>query len=315
MSKRTARAASLEELSRQNPKAFWPNGQGREHEAVVEEVEVRKVEESGPSIMSAETIQALVTTPEQGFLLACGDGMDLPIDRAKFDIQESAGRMLEDYVRIGKRLFVLKAKLGQGNFGRYMEEEFPMSYRVGRECMLLAKRVMESKLADVRQFHRVIAGNSKQKALLLMGVSDEEIEAAQKSDEFLGRSLEEVGELSYRQLKEELRKRERDLERARAQRDKAESKVNDLEEVNQKLRSTDDPEESKQVSPLWRGVERAVYYMGKVRALYHEAPDEEQVADGGTILHRFQDEMDLCIRLFQPLPPGAPIPQEKGGGR
>ena len=251
----------------------------------------------------------------EALVLAYGDGMQISVDQAKRDIQNCYGRILDDFITIGKRLLLIKEALPHGAFLNYLQEEFPQTQQRASEYMLIARRVMESKLPHVRYFLDSAAGDSKKKALLLLGVSDEEIDAAQKADQFLGRSLEEVGEMSYRQLKEELRKKDRDLERARAQRDKADSKIEDLTEEVAKLRSTDDPEEPAELTNLEIVWGKTRIQLGRLSVAIQDAEDEEVIASGAAMLTGLQREVSALIPLLQPLPPGAPIPQEKGGGR
>ncbi len=250
--------------------------------------------------MSVPTSEVQVSSEKTGFLLACGDGLELSTERCEIDVQESACRMLEDVVRIGKRLHILKAKLDPGGFTTYMDERFPLSYRTGREAMLIARRVLGSKLANVRQFLTATAGQSKTKAALIMGISDDELQTAEESGELLGRSLEEVGELSYRQLKEEIRKLNRDLERTRRHRDTAETKNEDLKEEVSMLRSGEGQEDNVEITPLQKECTQLSLLIGKMIIAAEEAPDEEITRDGPALLALIMQEVTVLGKVLQP---------------
>lgn len=268
---------SLSDFAQSNPNMFGGGANGSAVEDG-EEVEVLEVDAEAVETLDAP-LQSQELAAHNDFLLTCGDGFDLTPEQAKAHIQEAAGRMLEDYVRIGKRLFIIKEKLPRGQFLDYMNDEFPLSYRVGSECMLIAKRIMASKVADVRNFLQAVSGGSKQKALLVLGVSDEEIEAAKESDEFIGRPLEEVGELSYRQLKEELRKAKRDRDRVQGQRDKAESKLADAKEQLDAMRGVEPEEDPTALSHLELTYIRTLEQLGRFLDALKEAQAKADYED------------------------------------
>lgn len=306
---------SLEEISR----AHTPqqtNHHPPEAPAEEEAVEVRTLDEIASEDHALATHQSVAATQYDDLIHACGDGFDLPVDQAKQDIHECYKRAAGEMITIGKRLILIKQKLAHGEFLQYLTEEFPETPRRAQQYMLIARRFIgrEGKNEDVFAFHQKIAGPSRDKNLLLLGVSDEEIDTAMKSDEFLGHSLEEVGALSYRQLKEELRKRERDLERARAQRDKADSKIEDLTEEVLMLRQGEDeePKEFTNLEVVWG---KTRIQMGRLQVAIQDADEEEVIASGAAMLNALQRELDLLIPLLQPEPPGAPVRVEKGGGR
>ena len=282
---------------------MFPGSNGNEGVAVAEEdVEVFEPDPEDVKTLTPPPKPAALAVHDE-FLAACGDGFELTVEQAKFDIRESAGRMIDDYIRVGKRLIVLKHKLEHGQFENYVNEECPFSLRVGQECMLIAKRVVGSKSADVRAFCQVSAGNSKQKALLLlMGVSDEEIEQANESDELLGRPLEEVGELSYRQLKEALRKTERDRDRARTQRDKAESKNEDLSERIAILNADEEDLEAP-LTPLETEMGRLMHQLGRALNVAKAADEEELEHDGIGYFALIMNKLDELRETLQPFGP------------
>ena len=300
---------SLEDMFSRKPGMF-PGGNGKKETLVEEAVEVFDPEPEDVEAPSMPPKPATLAAKDD-FLSACGDGFELTVEQAEFDIQESAGRMLEDYIRIGKRLFIVKEKLEHGAFGQYMSEKFPLSYRVGRECMLIAKRVMDSKTAPGRHFdYQTLAGNNKKKALLLMGVSDDEIEKANESGEFLGKPLEEVGELSYRQLKEALRKTARDRDRARQQRDKAESKNEDLTERIAVLNADEEDLEAP-LTPLETEMGRLMHQLGRALNVAKATDEEELEHDGIGYFALIMNKLDELRETLQPFEPPE-VPFEHG---
>ena len=300
---------SLEDMFSRKPGMF-PGGNGKKETPVEEAVEVFDPEPEDVEAPSMPPKPATLAAKDD-FLSACGDGFELTAEQAKFEIREAAGRMLDDYIRIGKRLFIVKAELEHGQFMAYMDEEFPLSYRVGAECMLIARRLMESKVAHVRNFYQLTAGNSNKKALLLMGVSDDEILAAQESNEFLGKPLEEVGELSYRQLKEVLRKTERDRDRARQQRDKAESKNEDLTERIAVLNADEEDLEAP-LTPLETEMGRLMHQLGRVLNVAKATDEEELEHDGIGYFALIMNKLDALRETLQPFgPPEVPFEHGK----
>lgn len=287
---------SLESLSKKKPEMF-PEEAANGKTAI----EVRPED-----VQTLPAPQSPDDRERAAFLMACGDGLPINVEQAKQDIRQCYGRMLGDILTIGKRLLLIKEQLPHGGFLQYLENEFPESERTAQKYMLLAQRFMEHKSENVFGFAQVVAGKSREKAFLTLGISDEEIEAAQQSGEFLGRSLEEVGGMSYRQLKEEIRKRERDLERSRTQRDKAETKIADLEEENRQLRDVYEGEEVRPLTALemefGRTVTQLARLLGVAQATARDA-EEEITRDGPAYIARLMQEFNLLTKTLQPWDP------------
>ena len=297
------RKTSLEEVAKKRPDLFGQNGKKKavQAEATDESGQAVSTTESDdhPMTMSAEEGAALAK--KQELLLVCGDGFDLTPEQAEHDIIESAERTFGEFFLVGKRLMLLKHKLPHGQFQTYVDERCPFSHRVGQECMLMARRILGSPKTDVRAFLDVAGSNTKKKALMLLGVSDDEIDAAIEADEFLGRSLEDVGQLSYRQLQDELRKAKRDRDRARTQRDQSESKKVDMQEQLDRLTQRKKPgTEHRPLTPLELEFSKTVGQHARLLDVIVDAPEDELVRDGQPYLTRLNQDMRLLAEKLLP---------------
>lgn len=134
------------------------------------------------------------------------DGEDYNLARITRRIQECGVTILEQMINVGKYLIWVKETEGHGEFLKWLDRELNISRYRAAEFMRIAHRVIGSNVRTVRTFLLQTAGDSKMKLLALLDVKDEEIQEAMQTDSFLGKKLDELESMSYRQMMAELRK-------------------------------------------------------------------------------------------------------------
>ena len=137
-------------------------------------------------------------------LAAYQDGLDFDLDRIKQRILDVGMSVLEEMVTIGKYLIWVKGTIGHGRFVAWVGE-LGMSRQRSSEFMRVAQRVVESECPLARSFLEAVSGDSKKKMLALLDVSDEEMKEVMARKSFLGRKLDDVATMGYRQLRAALR--------------------------------------------------------------------------------------------------------------
>ena len=250
---------------------------------------------------SAPTGTELETAP--GWLTAAFDEteMDLPLSQVYQRVEQAAVGLLERGFEAGRWLLLAKARTPHGLWKSYIEESCPFSPRLASQMMLMSRRVLESPDGrTVRAFLEQVSGGAPSKARLLLGMSDDEIGQAMDEGEILGRPLEEVGEMSYKQLQEELRKSKRNADRISKQRDDAEGKVQDLEEENQRLRGLASDDTVPQTA-LEKAHIETMQQLGRFQAVVEDAPDEERKRDGRRYYNTLQQMLNSVMAELVPL--------------
>lgn len=225
--------------------------------------------------------------------------MGMTLSQIDQEIGRAEVSLLERVFEVGRWLLLRQALTPHGQWERFVKERYEMKPQRAWEAMVLARRVLESPHSkQVRQFLLQASGGRKKYALALLGMSDDEIQEASRG-QFLNRSLDDVGRMSYLQLVEELRQAKRDKESIGKQRDAAETKVANLQEANQKLRglaSDDIPQTALEKAHI-----EALLVLGRFQVLAEQAPEDEIKRDGRRYYNTLQQMLNSVMPDLIPL--------------
>ena len=262
-----------------------------------EDAEFEEVPKEDPFI-AEEAIAIREEEARQQELAPYQDGLPFDLDRIKWRIVDCATDMLEKSITIGKYLIWVKEEVGHGKFLEWADSELGMSRFRTAECMRIAQRMIGSKCASARTFIRAIAGGSKMKALALIDVTDEEIQDAMDTETFLGRDIDEVSAMSYRQLQEALREDRGQLGDVKKERDDLKWKLKKAEAaLDEAKNKTDDPINPKDPpSILGRHFSAVIAVLGKLETVAIEFADE--VDDAGLMVPETRDMISSYIGTF-----------------
>lgn len=223
--------------------------------------------------------------PSQDIAL-CPDGLPWDSKRIGERVCRTYGRILSDLVEIGQCLLVAKMHLAREDYAAWLEQYFPESREAAVRYMLLARRVYGAKdQQEVIRFLDTAAGNSKTKIYELLQVSDEEIQEAMQSDEFLGKPIDEVGSMSYRQIREELKRKDEAVKHLTVRRRELESEVADLRQA----KYSGEPDE------LSRLITRVVLAMGELAVHLEGLPMSEILPKQTLITGPIQAQYDQIV--------------------
>jgi len=226
------------------------------------------------------------------------DGLPFDKDRIRNRICANGRNLLENMINIGIDLIWAKEELGHGNFYKWLEFELKMPHQRAGELMRIARRVIESKTPDVRRFLQLLSKGSISKMFLFMDVTDEEIEEILETGTFLGRKLDEISSMGYRQLQEAIRKDRDQLGDVKKERDDLKWKLKKAEAaLDEAKNKTDDPINPKDPpSILGRHFSAVLAVLGQLETVAIEFADE--VDDKGLMVPKTRDMISSYIGTF-----------------
>lgn len=228
----------------------------------------------------------IASLPPQEIAL-CHDGLPWEPKRVGEQLCRIYGRILNDLLEIGKYLLMAKTHLPQDQYQAWLSEYFPESREAAARYILLAQRVYRAKdQHEVIRFLDTAAGNSKTKIYELLNVSDDEIQEAMRSDDFMGKPLEDVGSMSYRQLKEELKRKDVTVKHLTERRSDLEKEVSELRLAKYGDREPDE---------LTLKITRIVMALGELSVYLEGIPEKDLPALHGMVISPIQVQFDQLL--------------------
>lgn len=170
-------------------------------------------------------------------------GQKYDLQRLTAEIQVQVGFITTAYVEIGRKLLSIKAAEGHGKFGKWLEENFPLSPRQARNFMKVALKLeREPEL-------RPLARGGIAKALCLLDLPEDDLEEFKEEGTIYGNPVEDWQLKSSKELAADLEKERKSREKIIAEETKGLKAENEaLVKQNKELQKfvpTDDP------SPEW----------------------------------------------------------------
>lgn len=256
-------------------------------------------QDEGGSAVAVQTNAAAEADDERQEALApYMDGLPFDLERIRQRILDCGANILEEMFTIGKYLIWVKEEVGHGGFIGWLDAELGMSQQRAWEFMRITQRIIDSKSPYVRGFLREAAGDSKRKLLALMDVSDEEIQEVMETKSFLGRDLDEVEAMSYRELKDALRKeKNRNVELRDAQERETRKRL-EAESELQRIKQPEEPDSETALTILDRQFVKAINVVGVMERIATEFAEE--YGDEGLIDPEVRDMVNAyCATLSQ----------------
>ena len=151
----------------------------------------------------------------------------------KVEIKFHLGQMAGHAVEIGKLLIQAKEQVGHGEFGKWVEENFHLNYRMAANFMAVAKRFSNVQLtADLNQ--------TQMMEMLALPAEETEKFISEKATE--GNPVEDMTAKNLREeikeYKERLSKLEQERDGYKVSLDNADAQLENLGAENEKLRNT-----------------------------------------------------------------------------
>lgn len=258
--------------------------------------------------VEAVSVPAVIEHEQQ--LIPYQDGLPFDLERVKYRILDNYRTVAESYLSIGRYLVWVKQELKHGEFKPWVEKEMPFTYKQAWGFMVVTRRVLSAKSSNVGTFLGVTAGDSTVKLLMLATeVDDEEVDEAMESGEFLGKPIDEVQNMSVRQLKGALRE---EKDRNQVLRDKLEAKERKLSKAQADLDRARNPEETETDTPptiLERHLAALVKRFGETERVAAEFAEE--FGDEGLVEQDIREMVgsfigtlnQKCTHLYQILVP------------
>lgn len=231
--------------------------------------------------------QTLVSQETPAHIAIYSDGLPFDPNRTGEQLQRLYVRIMGDFIEIGKYLIWASCEMNSEGFSEWLEQYFPESRTAANRYMKIARRVLESKDQNqVRSFLESVGKGKSTKMLSVLYVSDEEVEEALDTGEFLSRPIEEVGSMSVRQMKEELQRKDVALKHATERRRELEDEL-----VAERQKSTDriKPSETEQ------RVTSVVMAMGRLTVHLEGLPIAERLEKAEEILAPIQSHFDQVV--------------------
>jgi len=147
------------------------------------------------------------TDPTVRLLQFCSDGRKFDLPTINLEVRDYETRIAQDFIEIGKRLVWVRQELGHGGFVRWLDT----NVRMGRATAYNAMKVVEA-LAD-RPSLQPISRLGVSKALELIGLPDADLEEFEEKGTLLERGLDDVDRMSVRELRDEVRRRKKKVEK------------------------------------------------------------------------------------------------------
>lgn len=175
------------------------------------------------------------------------DGLPFDLARIRHEIVSRTERMQTEIVEIGLYLIwtreELRTKRDQEDitFQQWVWDNLSFSPRRAYEYMAIADKIVQLgglESARARTFLR-LTGGTKRKALGLLDLTDEEIDKVRQTGTFLGRNLDDVDKMGYRQLQIELRE----------EREKVDAKQGQIDDLQVQLKKARDTIKSYRKGP------------------------------------------------------------------
>jgi hypothetical protein len=155
---------------------------------------------------------------------------DRVVNETKFYVNQSALGIME----AGRRLILLKAQEGHGGFGKALEE-INLPERTARRFMVTASKFAgkTATLADL----------GKSKLYALLDVPDDELEEFEKTGLLYGADRDEIDAWGVKELKDHIRKQNKQFEKGKKQLEEKDKKIKALEDILRPKLYTDTDEE------------------------------------------------------------------------
>ncbi|MBI4714415.1 MAG: DUF3102 domain-containing protein [Nitrospirae bacterium] len=197
-----------------------------ESEAALEAEELRLQREAEAE--AAKVREANLQEQEENKRLAPYLG-GLPYDRNRVvqEIRFYLNRSCQDMIEAGKRLIAIKEKEGWGNWIKVVENEIGVSRWTASRFMAIGK-----KFEMVHGVHHLTVTFEKGvgKLYALLDVPDEELQEFEKTGELRGMTVDEIDRMSVKDLRDKLRRRDKQIDQGKLQLQEVEAKIKDLEE-------------------------------------------------------------------------------------
>jgi hypothetical protein len=252
---------------------------------------------------AVEVMAADIKAAEEQF----ADGMPYELERIENEIRFFQDKAGEALLEMGKRLIRVKAHEGHGQFLASLE-------RLG-----LAERSAQYAMVAARKFSNTptlaYLESSKMKALTVL--DDDEIDTLEKGGPIAGMTLDDIGRMSVKELRDNLRKEREKLKKEKEgrKRDRAiqeaaiTQKELEINELDQQLRYQQPPtKEQTALAELLKLAKPYTFALAKVNASVREAyalVKEAEKVPGADVLmlngwfNQFSPEMEMFAELHQ----------------
>lgn len=142
-------------------------------------------------------------------LLPYAEGKKFDLERITFEVRFLAVVNTQAVIELGKRFIWVKEELKQGEFLKWLEE-VGFARRTASRYMMIADRLANSKWATVA--HLPLS-----KVYALLGLPDEDLEEFESRGSILGKSRDEIEQMSATELREKVRRQREQIKKGQEQ--------------------------------------------------------------------------------------------------
>lgn len=235
------------------------------------------------------------------------DGMEFDKDRVRMCILNAGADAAEAWVRMGKYLVWAKEEMGHGAFESWLEEEMGLSHQRASEMMRVARRFVESRSPNIRQFLLQASANNKKKLLAFCEVTDDEMEEALETKTLAGKPLDEIETLPYRELKSALRKDREKLARITQEKEEEKQRRLDVETELERMKTGRRPRAAvTEMDRQWLVVQQEITALEGYALEFVEEYDEDGLMDPEvllqteTMIRMLRQKVDLLREILIP---------------
>jgi len=165
-------------------------------------------------------------------------GLPWDLDRVTEELSFLLARTLEDLFQVGRRLIWAQHELGQGNFEKWLEENFPMHRATAYRYIATARKIgpYGADMGTMSQLRHL--GRSKIYALL--DADESEIKRFMKEGKLYGLEADEVDRMSVAELRDAVRKNRKNKKRYLDSREEIRALQAELETYRKDVRTADE---------------------------------------------------------------------------